>query len=293
MQQKLKLLKDRIEKKYGTIQMFDRSLFHCEYHGTFEDNYRRLSHKAMTIGCRQCTLNARRGAALDHPSYVKELSKRRKDVRVLGTYHGMNEKISHRCKTCGNVWDVRPANLLNAKSGCPKCAGLSKHVTVGGRDFRVRGFEASGLRYLVTNGISPNQIIPDNDPDIPKFTYLCTTSGKLRVYTPDFYIPDFNTIVEVKSMSSLGLDRNAWSSTPQQVFQRNVDKAIEVRDQGYKFMLLVMHRDGRRFYLPSTWYLQTRKQCRTWARKMGLYWDLIYNENHDLTDRLRQTQETL
>lgn len=53
--------------------------------------------------------------------FENQLSSRNDTIEVIGKYINDSTKIRCKCKICGNIWDVKPNNLLNG-TGCPKCA---------------------------------------------------------------------------------------------------------------------------------------------------------------------------
>lgn len=63
-----------------------------------------------------------------------------------------------------------------------------------------------------------------------KIKYFDTIQNKYRLAIPDFYLPDFNTIIEVKSWYTLDL-------------QNMKDKAKRYKELGYNFKLILNHKE--------------------------------------------------
>lgn len=79
-------------------------------------------------GCPMCkSKKLSREQAKSHDSYVLELSQKRNNVIVLGTYVNNKTKILHKCLICGYEWEVTPDKVLQHHL-CPVCA----HKVIGG-----------------------------------------------------------------------------------------------------------------------------------------------------------------
>ena len=78
-------------------------------------------------GCPMCKSRRQsREQAKTHDEYVFELSQKRNNVRVLGTYVNNKVKILHQCLICGYEWKVSPDKVLQHHL-CPVCA----HKVIG------------------------------------------------------------------------------------------------------------------------------------------------------------------
>ena len=78
-------------------------------------------------GCPRCkSKKLSREQSKSHESYVLELSKKRNNVIVLGTYINNKTKILHKCQICGHEWKASPDKILR-QSLCPVCA----HKVIG------------------------------------------------------------------------------------------------------------------------------------------------------------------
>lgn len=78
-------------------------------------------------GCPMCkSRKMSREQAKSHESYVLELSQKRNNVIVLGTYVNNKTKIPHKCLICGHEWEATPDKVLQHHL-CPVCA----HKVIG------------------------------------------------------------------------------------------------------------------------------------------------------------------
>ena len=77
------------------------------------------------IGCPKCAGNIK----LTHEEFMEKFYKQNKNaenIEVLGKYINHRTKIKCKCRIDGYEWEVTPNNLLNGKTGCPKCNGNIK-----------------------------------------------------------------------------------------------------------------------------------------------------------------------
>lgn len=86
-------------------------------------------------GCPHCAGNAPKTTK----KFIEELSKKNKDISVLGEYIGANEKILVKCNKCGKEWSPTPSKLLNGR-GCPDC---SKNIVTSKRIAKFIGKDGS------------------------------------------------------------------------------------------------------------------------------------------------------
>lgn len=187
-------------------------------------------------------------------------------VQVVGSYVSTKRKVRHKCLECFNTWKVSPLNSLHRNSGCPYCANRAKrgHLSkgakivdyqLGDRQVKLQGYEPAALDYMLKFGISAKDIHVESDGSVPVVEYK--VRKRRHRYFPDMFVESTNTIVEVKSLYTLGFGtgrmcRKFWS--------RNRLKAIACRDQGYTFVLLLMDAKGNRLRLPKNWPLLTKEQ---------------------------------
>ena len=117
------------------------------------------------------------------------------------------------------------------------------NVKIGNHYFRVQGYERIALREMVNVfGIDPSKIECRNCPPI---TYI--EDGKIHIYHPDFYLPDNNALIEIKSDYTL-VGQPRW-------FSRLLAKRHAAISAGYKFFLVVYNKREKRINLPLNWHL--------------------------------------
>lgn len=68
-------------------------------------------------GCPCCAGNKRK----TNEEFVSELNEKSPKIMPLDEYVNTSTKIRAKCTICGNVWNVRPSDLLSG-TGCPSCA---------------------------------------------------------------------------------------------------------------------------------------------------------------------------
>ena len=59
----------------------------------------------------------------DYKLKLKDADKKHgsRRLELIGPYNGMAVKALHKCKICGNKWEVLPRNLIYRLQGCPEC----------------------------------------------------------------------------------------------------------------------------------------------------------------------------
>lgn len=130
--------------------------------------------------------------------------------------------------------------------------------TIGDRKVKVQGYEPQAIRYLTDElGIQASDIRCEEEfGDALNIRYLYR--NKMRTYYPDIYVISKRLIVEVKSVHTLGLLHNkqrGWSMT--------CAKAIACHKKGYRFILLLMDKRGRRLRMPKNWpYMKKEELLR-------------------------------
>ena len=103
---------------------------------------------------------------------------------------GFIDKVRNTCMT--KYGTRSPTQRMNSSHG------KWKRLLLNGRTFRVQGYEDVFLSRIDEFGFSLQSIIQGrkNCPTIPWFD----ENGVEHVYFPDFYIPDENLIIEIKSV---------------------------------------------------------------------------------------------
>ena len=107
------------------LGMHKKALFKCKECGNewLAAPYHLINGK----GCKKCGYRrVSKALSLSNNEFIKRLKEFHPEIKPLEKYAGSNTKIKLKCKTCGNVWNAKPHNLLGKdKTGCPKC-GVKK-----------------------------------------------------------------------------------------------------------------------------------------------------------------------
>lgn len=165
---------------------------------------------------------------------IRELAKRRHRAKWGVDYPTQRREIFERCHN----------------SGC-----LVREVKVGGKVFRVRGYEPHAIKYLYRIGCAVEHIRTTAAEGVPSVQYR--SGHRTRMYHPDIYVKVKGKwwIVEVKSTLTLGAKHP-------ETFRRVKQKAQACLDAGYRFRLLLVMSVNRRmkvFHIKNI-HKKTRKQ---------------------------------
>lgn len=270
---------DRLNRRKFTPAEFDKTL---------PKSVRRTSEfttlKAMcSFKCSRCkyewTVRAKRGwfgcnncrdktpvNKKTNETYLVQLRDQHEDIIALEEYKGADTPILHIHTFCQHEWKARPLNILRGR-GCPRCKLRMKSVKLGRKDVLVRGYEDKAVKLLLKK-FKPAQIRVHSEKVVPNFQYVFR--GSNRVYFPDMHVPHINTIVEVKSMSTIGLCGNMYKSRPSELFYLTKAKHNAVIAAGFKFKLLIVQENGNELKCPKDWAQLTFsefKQCFLCAGK--------------------------
>lgn len=180
------------------------------------------------------------------------------------TYVRQDVPIAVMCGESGKTFSSLYGALASGATPCPFCQprGRRKSVTIHGREMLTRGYEHHALPLLLADKrrkLTINDVISDNDrhQDFPRFKY--SQQGVHHTYTPDFYVPKRELIVEVKSTYTAGLlDMGRFDASH---WKRLIAKRKAVVQEGYTFKLMLMADDGSEIGLPTNWHELTRKQA--------------------------------
>ena len=61
------------------------------------------------------------GKTKTHEEYVSNLAEKNPNLEVIGTYVDSQTAITHKCKICGNIFDVSPHSTLQPHNVCKEC----------------------------------------------------------------------------------------------------------------------------------------------------------------------------
>ena len=201
------------------------------------------------------------------------LSKRRLFIDVLRDFkrkHGakflyhkskfidMRTPILIICKEHGEFWQT-PKSHLKSTHACPLCSRVFREIRLGNRTVRVRGLEDAALQWICDNTkVDLDKVLVDTEHET-YFEYI--DGGIKRKYIPDFIVQSKQIVVEVKSLCNSGLTSDVYFNyTSEESFRKLQLKGAAVIKAGYKFIPLIMARNGKRYKLPKNWVNMSRKQ---------------------------------
>lgn len=263
---RIKCLTTEEEYVYSEQNEYDDTKVHlkCKCGNTWMQTPKVLINYNLRYACNACAsknagyerkiLLEKRLAAIDvvHSGTITVLSK-------IPRNYTPDYKVEFECNECGHIWKSK-LKLVAAGSGCQACAAqknlytpkrLSYAVDICGKQHILFGYEPQAVRWILNNTKVKEKDINTNPP---KFKYK--KSGKEKIYIPDLEITGRDTIVEVKSLGTAGLG----SQTKMFSLANLKAKAKAVENQGYKFILMVMHKDGHRIKMPDNWRTMTRRE---------------------------------
>ena len=228
----------------------------CKKHGPFTTL---LSNYINRItGCKHCHTRCS-----DHD--VKERT--RKFIIKANAIHGRkykyskvnfvnrHEPITIICPDHGEF--TQPPEVHLKGIGCFSCGVIQAQITkfknpmnkyrfkeyqLGKHTVLVQGYEPQALDYVQKKlKVKANQI--KTGKDVPVIEYYDKKKKCSRQYFPDFYIPNDNRVVEVKSNYTMEVG-----------FKELKCKRKAAIKAGYLFSLLVMDKDGKRIKVPDNWH---------------------------------------
>lgn len=205
----------------------------------------RLPINAVRFGCSSCSGNLRKTVE----SYNEELCKKKIHFQVY-EYKGARVNVEHTCTICKKVSiSAPPTNGSRiGKLACPICdSNTIWAVEAPGKVFRVRGYERFALPKML-RVYKPGDIVEDLSGKVPRVPY---EGGEHR---PDFYIPKKNLLIEIKSLTTLGLTgATLGHSTPAQTYRACRNKKKAAVQAGFKYLLALFAGNGKRIPLPANW----------------------------------------
>lgn len=105
-----------------------------------------------------------------------------KSVICLGEYINGGIKISHQCKKCFYVWDIRPSAVKQGQ-GCPECAHESRRMTKTTFLKLAQEKYIDKFEYLLNTFISYRE----------KVSIICPEHGKVNIF-PKRFLNKNNTL---------------------------------------------------------------------------------------------------
>ena len=121
-------------------------------------------------GCKYCANDLLKTERIKtNEEYSEDLYELNPNIVAIGKYEGANVAILHKCLLDGNEWFARPGNVLFG-TGCPKCNESHGEKQIG--------------KWLEQNNITYE----------PQYVFEDCKDKKLLPF--DFYLPDFNALIE-------------------------------------------------------------------------------------------------
>ena len=126
-----------------------------------------------------------------------------------------------------------------------------------GRQLVLQGYERHALEHLVkVMGVKPEDIVVECENDFAKTLNIrYKYRGEMHVYVPDAYVKSQRTVIECKSLHTLGI-----KSKIARGWAMNCAKAKAAKAKGYSIILLLMQDDGSRIPMPRGWYDMTKAE---------------------------------
>lgn len=114
--EKLRTINPNIEILDGYKNSFTKVKCRCKECGN-EWNAR-PGNLLFGTGCPVCSGVAK----YTTDSFAEKLFEINNNIEIIGEYKNMDTKIAYRCKSCDNINEASPRNLLHNLRGCPYCA---------------------------------------------------------------------------------------------------------------------------------------------------------------------------
>lgn len=130
-------------------------------------------------GCKLCGIQKiKYKGTLSKEDYNEKLKIMNPDIEVIGAYINTSVKTRFVCKKCNNEWLAPPCNLIYGNiTGCPHCQEYSKGETA--------------IRNFLTN---------NNIDFILHHTFVGLNGCGNKPLSYDFYLPEFNILVEFQGI---------------------------------------------------------------------------------------------
>lgn len=209
----------------------------------------------LKYGCATCVGLAKKTV----DSYNEELRQKGINFKAY-EYKGAKVSTLHACTKCFKFSiNALPTNMLKPnKIKCPECDGSNVHVVkMYNRFFRVRGYERFAVKQIIKR-FGLNNVKCDLDGEVPQV--LMRNGTKHR---PDFYIPNENLMIEIKSLATMGLlNFGIYGKNPELEFKNIVSKKKAALKMGYRYFLLLISDEGDQIPIPHNWETLSRSKLR-------------------------------
>jgi hypothetical protein len=231
-------IKDTMLEKYGIEFLWQNKKYREQFENTMLERY-----------------NVR------HPGQSEAIMDKRKKTMLerYGTESPIqNESIKEKIKnTMNNKYGVEYA-MQNRESfeKNQESAGWTKKVCIKGKEFFVRGYEETAIKYLIWKGTDVTAIKTTHKDGAISIPYKF--KNKDKVYHPDICLTNKKKtiIVEVKSLYTLGVSEAENKTT----YQRIKTKASACVSSGFEFRLLLVLKN--RIITIHNLHEKTRKEVR-------------------------------
>jgi hypothetical protein len=166
------------------------------------------------------------------------------DLSLVKCISSWDQNLTIICPEHGQ-YKVRRADFMQGAS-CPFCYRDYK-VVIGKRVFQVQGYERFALPLILKqNKLRSSQIYEGKHPDIkrrpPRIDY--NYYGQWHSHYPDFWIPSLNTLIEIKSSYTAGLDAKDENAKEKRGLLRA--KKYHAEKAGYKYVIFVVYRTNHK-----------------------------------------------
>lgn len=174
---------------------------------------------------------------VENPSSNEQVKQKR--IKTMMKKHGIAHNFVNWQEKFFNKFGVQnPAHVpeIAEKLCYNRFKKRKEYVLSTGEVIYLQGYEPYGFDYLKT--LYQETQIQYRKKDMPELWYMW--QEKTRRYYCDFFVPDDNLIVEIKSLFTLSRDLDIVKQ-----------KILSARTKGYKVLLLVFDRYGKVVLSPA------------------------------------------
>lgn len=159
-------LRDDIEILGTYMGYYDKVMYRCKICGYISEATPKQLYR-----CGSCPNCKRINSRITNEEFLRRMSELHPTINILSEYETQNTHILCQCKICGHIWSPVARSLL-CKEGCPHC-----HKSRG---------ESKIEQFLIDNLINFE----------PQKTYAGLVGVGNGLLSYDFYLPDFNLLIE-------------------------------------------------------------------------------------------------
>lgn len=159
-------------------------------------------------GCPNCA----RRPKITNEIFKNRLKKINKNLQVLTEYKSRGTKVKIKCLKCNYIWEAKPGNLLNNRTGCPQCTGNIKKTNGQFlKELKLISPELEPLEEYINKGT--------------KIKIKCTLCGNIWLSTPDRLL---------RSKSKCPICAKNRRTKPEKIFEEeifNINPNFELLDK--------------------------------------------------------------